>query len=72
MCQNANNEEMRLAELECVRRMLHECCELIYKYGHLFPKEDREKAIELLAKIKTDNRLKVSILNYDKKPRVQL
>jgi hypothetical protein len=60
---------MRIAEVECLRLMLHECCELLYRNGHLFPKGDREKAINILAKIKTDNRLKVISWTDDKEPR---
>lgn len=44
--------EVFKAEAETRRKINLECIELLYKYGHTFPKEDRDKAIDLIAKVK--------------------
>lgn len=45
-------EEVYKFEAETLRRIVRQCGELLFKYGHTFDKSDREKTIELLAMIK--------------------
>ena len=39
-------------EAETLRRVSRQCVELLFKYGHTFEKEDREKAISIVAMLK--------------------
>ena len=54
MCQinNTANEEMRKAEVECLRRINQQCGDLLFKYGWKFDEEDKAKAKELIVQIK--------------------
>jgi len=39
-------------EAETLRKIVHQCADILFKYGHTFEKADRDKTIELLAIIK--------------------
>lgn len=53
MCiNNANMEEVYKFEAETLRRVARQCADLLFKYGHKFDKDDRDKAISLVAMIK--------------------
>lgn len=47
-----NNEQMYKYEVECLRNLVKQCGELLFKYGYKFDKEDRDKSIEILVAIK--------------------
>ena len=49
---NANNEQMYKYEAECLRNLVRQCGELLFKYGWKFEAEDKDKAIELVSLIK--------------------
>ena len=48
----SNMEEIYKFEAETLRRVAKQCAELLFKYGYKFDKEDRDKAISLVAMIK--------------------
>ena len=53
MCQMINHsmEEVYKYEAETLRKMVYQCADLLYKYGHKFDKEDRDKAIDLVCSV---------------------
>lgn len=53
MCQMTNHsmEKVYKYEAETLRKMVYQCADLLYKYGHKFDKEDRDKAIDLVCSV---------------------
>lgn len=48
---NASMEEVYKYEAETLRKKLYQCADLLFKYGHMFDKEDRDKAIDLVCEV---------------------
>jgi hypothetical protein len=44
--------EVYKAEVECLRNLVRQCGELLFKYGWKFDENDRSKATTILASIK--------------------
>lgn len=53
-------------EAECLRNLVKQCGELLFKYGWKFEKEDRDKSIELVALIKNKEQSDAVIENVRK------